>query len=42
MNRLATLMSLFLLGIFGLSQVLFVVDEREVVLVRQFGDVVRT
>ncbi len=42
MNRLATLMSLFLLGIFGLSQVLFIVDEREVALVRQFGDVVRT
>ncbi|MCS6995493.1 MAG: protease modulator HflC [Casimicrobiaceae bacterium] len=42
MNRFATLSTLALLAIFGLSQILFVVDEREIAVVRQLGEVVRT
>lgn len=42
MNRLAPVFTLFLIALFGLSQVLFIVDEREVAVVRQLGEVVRT
>jgi membrane protease subunit HflC len=42
MNRLAPVFTLFLIALFGLSQVLFIVDEREVAVVRQLGEIVRT
>lgn len=41
MNRLAPLATVFLIALFGLSQVLFIVDEREIAVVRQLGEVVR-
>ncbi len=42
MNRLAPVFTLFLIALFGMSQVLFIVDEREVAVVRQLGEIVRT
>lgn len=42
MNRLAPVFTLFLIALFGVSQVLFIVDEREVAVVRQLGEIVRT
>jgi len=42
MNRLAPVTTVFLIALFGLSQVFFIVDEREIAVVRQLGEVVRT
>ncbi|TAG78132.1 MAG: protease modulator HflC [Burkholderiales bacterium] len=41
MNKIGPLVSLVLVALFGVSQALFVVDEREFAMISQFGEVVR-
>ena len=40
MNKIGPLVSLVLVAVFGVSQALFVVDEREFAMISQFGEVV--
>ena len=40
MNKIAPILTAFLVAIFAFSQTLFIVDEREFAMVRQLGEVV--